>query len=105
MLVEWLTQRGLGEGEAIAIDGNTLRGIHGETVPGVYLVSAFTQTSGLVLAQEATPGKGGAESAAAKAILARLALPGHTVTGDAELFGPPSPASASPGACSTSARG
>lgn len=43
-------------GEAIAIDGKGLRGIHGEGLPGVRLVAAYTDGAGLVLAQ--TGGKG-----------------------------------------------
>jgi hypothetical protein len=38
-------------GEAIAIDGKALRGIHGEEVPGVRLVAAYDVRTGLVLAQ------------------------------------------------------
>ena len=38
--------------EAIAIDGKSLRGIHGEELPGVHLVAAYAQRSGLVLAQK-----------------------------------------------------
>jgi hypothetical protein len=37
--------------EAIAIDGKSLRGIHGEELPGVHLVAAYAQRAGLVLAQ------------------------------------------------------
>jgi hypothetical protein len=36
----------------LALDGKTLRGIHGEDVPGVHLVAALTQRSGQVLAQK-----------------------------------------------------
>ena len=43
--------------EAIAIDGKALRGIHGEDIPGVRLVAAYTDEAGLVLAQ--TGGKAG----------------------------------------------
>lgn len=39
----------------LAIDGKTLRGIHGEAVPGVHLVAALSHGSGQVLGQ-----KGGA---------------------------------------------
>jgi hypothetical protein len=42
--------------EAIAIDGKALRGIHGEELPGVRLVSVYSDAAGLVLAQ-----KGGQE--------------------------------------------
>src|SRR5262249_8411326 len=46
-----------GRGEAIAIDGKALRGIHGEQLPGVRLVAAYDVQTGLVLAQ------GGGEAA------------------------------------------
>jgi hypothetical protein len=42
----------LGEGRgAIAIDGKGLKGIHGEELPGVRLVAAYSDEAGLVLAQ------------------------------------------------------
>ena len=48
----------LGEGKgAIAIDGKGLRGIHGEELPGVRLVAAYSDEAGLVLAQSG--GQGG----------------------------------------------
>jgi hypothetical protein len=84
VLAGWLAERGLIAGEGIALDGKTLRGIHGEEVPGVHLVSAFTHQSGIVLGQEPAPGKG-QELEAVKALLARLDLRGHVVTGDALL--------------------
>ena len=80
----WLSARGLRAGEGVALDGKTLRGIHGDQLPGVHLVAAFTHQSGIVLTQEVAPGKG-QELAAVKAVLARLDLQGHTVTGDALL--------------------
>jgi hypothetical protein len=50
-LKEW-AQHELGDRkEAIAIDGKGLRGIHGEELPGVRLVAAYTDKAGLVLAQ------------------------------------------------------
>lgn len=52
VLAEW-AQTVLGErgkGEAIAIDGKALRGIHGEQLPGVRLVAAYDVGTGLVLA-------------------------------------------------------
>ena len=53
-------QECLGEGEAtIAIDGMALRGIHGGELPGVRLVAAYSQESGLVLGQEG--GRGGTQ--------------------------------------------
>ncbi len=45
-------QQNLGDEEAIAIDGKELRGIHGEELPGVRLLTAYTPESGLVLAQK-----------------------------------------------------
>jgi hypothetical protein len=37
--------------EAIAIDGKALRGIHGEELPGVRMVAAYSDGAGRVLAQ------------------------------------------------------
>jgi hypothetical protein len=83
-LGDWLAARGLKKGEGIALDGKTLRGIHGEEIPGVHLVSAFTHETGIVLDEPAAPGKG-QELEAVKVILERLDLQGHVVTGDALL--------------------
>ena len=69
---------------AVALDGKTLRGIHGEELPGVHLVAAFTHQRGIVLTQEAAPGKG-QELAAVAAVLEYLDLQGLVVTGDALL--------------------
>ena len=56
VLSRW-SQEVLGDREeAIALDGKSLRGIRGEELPGVHLVAAYGQRSGLVLAQ-----KGGQE--------------------------------------------
>jgi hypothetical protein len=84
VLARWLAPRGLKKGEGIAVDGKTLRGIHGEEVPGVHLVSAFAHQSGIVLDQQPAPGKG-QELEAVSVILERLDLQGHVVTGDALL--------------------
>jgi len=84
VLGRWLSARGLHSGEGVALDGKTLRGIHGEELPGVHLVAAFTHQSGIVLTQEPAPGRG-QELAAVKTVLARLDLQGHAVTGDALL--------------------
>jgi len=84
VLSRWLLARGLGVGEAVAVDGKTLRGIHGEELPGVHLVAAFTHQRGIVLTQEAAPGKG-QELAAVAAVLEYLDLQGLVVTGDALL--------------------
>ena len=84
VLGEWLTNNGLELGETLSLDGKTLRGIHGEGVPGVHLVSAYATRSGAVLAQVASPGKG-QELAAAKAVLGQVPLEGRVVVADALL--------------------
>jgi uncharacterized protein YoaH (UPF0181 family) len=87
VLGQWFAAQGLQAGEAIAIAGKTLRGIHGQEVPGVHLVAAFAHQTRTVLAQAATEGKGH-ELAGVKAVLATLPariLNGHVVTGDALL--------------------
>jgi len=71
-------------GEGIAVDGKTLRGIHGEQLPGVHLISAYAHRKGIVLAQRAAGGKG-QELEAVKAVLESLDLKGQIVTGDALL--------------------
>jgi hypothetical protein len=50
-LRDW-SKANLGDEEAIAIDGKGLLGIHGEELPGVRLLAAYTPESGLVLAQK-----------------------------------------------------
>ena len=57
VLGQWFAAQGLQADEAIAIDGKTLRGIHGEEVPGVHLVAAFAHQTRTVLAQAATAGQ------------------------------------------------
>jgi len=83
-LAAWVERTGVQPIEAIALDGKTLRGIHGATTPGVHLVAAYAQTVGAVLGQVAAPGKG-QELAAAKAVLTTLPVAGRVVTGDALL--------------------
>jgi hypothetical protein len=80
----WLARTGAQPIEAVALDGKTLRGIHGETVPGVHLVAAYAHAVGEVLGQVAAPGKG-QELAATKALLETLPVAGRVVTGDALL--------------------
>lgn len=48
----WVRAQGLPAGEALALDGKALRGIHGEAVPGVHLVAAYAHRTGAVLAQK-----------------------------------------------------
>jgi len=80
----WLVQTGVSSTEAVALDGKTVRGIHGEDIPGVHLVAAYAHQAEVVLAQLRTPGKG-QELAAAKQVLADLPLAGRMVTADALL--------------------
>ncbi len=84
VLGAWLARTGVEPTDPIAVDGKTLRGVHGEAVPGVHLVAAYTHRAGAVLAQVRTGGKGH-ELAAAKAVLAAVPLEGRLVTGDALL--------------------
>jgi hypothetical protein len=48
------------EEEQVVIDGKALRGIHGEELPGVRLVSVYAPVAGLVLAQAGGQDQGGA---------------------------------------------
>ena len=84
VLREWMTDSGVEPGEVLSLDGKTLRGIHGEEIPGVHLVSAYATRSGAVLAQAAAPGKG-QELAAAKTVLGQVSLEGRVVVADALL--------------------
>jgi predicted transposase YbfD/YdcC len=81
---EWLAQTGVEPTDALAVDGKTLRGIHGDQVPGVHLVAAHTHRAGVILGQLRSAGKGH-ELAAAKELLGRVPLAGRVVTGDALL--------------------
>jgi hypothetical protein len=71
-------------GDALAVDGKTLRGIHGERVPGVHLVGAHAHRAGAILAQVRSAGKGH-ELAAAERLLGEVPLAGRLVTADALL--------------------
>jgi len=62
VLGRWLADRGLKRGQGIAVDGKTRRGIHGEHLPVVHLISAFAHQRGIVLAQRAAPGTPNAPS-------------------------------------------
>ena len=71
----WLAKSGVDSDDPLSLDGKTLRGIHGEEMPGVHLVSAYASRAGAVLAQVAAPGKG-EELAAAKEVLRQVPLEG-----------------------------
>jgi hypothetical protein len=78
----WLSQVGIEPDEALAVDGKSLRGIHGEALPGVHLVSVYALQSGVVLSQMTAGGKG-TELSAVKEALKPVDLVGKTVMGDA----------------------
>jgi hypothetical protein len=78
-LGQWLQQ-----GEALAIDGKRLRGIHGEQLPGVHLVAAYAHQSGIVVGQQAVGNKRN-ELDAVPRLLEQLDLQGRVVTGDAQF--------------------
>jgi DDE family transposase len=87
VLGHWFAAQGLRPDEALAIGGKTLRGIHGEEIPGVHLVASYAHQTRVVLAEAETLGKGH-ELAGVQAVLAALParlLAGRVVTGDALL--------------------
>ena len=84
LLGQWLAERGLEAGEALAIDGKRLRGIHGEQLPGVHLVAAYAHRSGIVLGQQAVAQKKN-ELEAVYQLLTRLELQDRVAPGDAQF--------------------
>ncbi len=83
-LGQWLQERGLTDGEAVAIDGKVLRGIHGDQLPGVHLVAAYAHQAGIVVGQQAV-GEKRNELDAVEGLLGQLDLEGLVVTGDAQF--------------------
>ena len=49
----WLANSGVEADDPLSLDGKTLRGVHGQEIPGVHLVSAYASRAGAVLAQVA----------------------------------------------------
>ncbi len=47
----WLARTGVAPDDALALDGKTLRGVHGTDVPGVHLVGAHAHRAGAILRQ------------------------------------------------------
>lgn len=89
VLGAWLAQTGVAPDEPLALDGKTLRGVHGHFeqrayVPGAYLVAAYAHGAQAVLMQVRTGGKGQALAAVAQ-VLTQVPLTGRMVTGDALL--------------------
>ena len=78
----WLATTGVAPDDPVALDGKTLRGIHGAQIPGVHLLAAYATGAGAVLTQVAAPGKG-QEGAAARTALARVPIADRVVTADA----------------------
>jgi DDE family transposase len=83
-LGHWLAATGVAPTATVAVDGKTLRGMHGEDVPGVHRVGVSAHGAGAILAQLRTAGTGH-EWAAAKAVLAEVPRAGRLVTTDALL--------------------
>ncbi len=83
-LGKWPQERGLQDGEAVAIDGKRLRGLHGRQLPGAHLVAAYAQQSGIVVGQQAV-GEKQNELDAIPGLLEQLDLAGRAVTGDAQF--------------------
>jgi len=54
-LAGWLATQGVPAGEALALDGKALRGIHGEQLPGVHLVAAYAHGRGAVRGEKGGP--------------------------------------------------
>jgi hypothetical protein len=68
--------------KSYAVDGKKLRGIHGEEIPGVFLIAAFSQRLGLPVAQVGAADKEG-ELAGAKELIEKLDLNRVILVGDA----------------------
>jgi hypothetical protein len=81
---QWLAESGVEADDPLALDGKTLRGIHGEEIPGAHLVAAYSHRAGAVVAQLRSVGKGH-ELAAAQRRLQEVPLTGRLVTADALL--------------------
>lgn len=81
---QWLTQTGVRPADPLALDGKTLRGMHGEALPGVQLLAAYAHQAQTVLAQVRVAAQG-QEVAAAQEVLSEVPLQDRLVTGDAAL--------------------
>ena len=71
-------------GEAMCLDGKTLRGTQGHRLPAVHLLAAYARRLEIVVGQESADGKqDGGELTAASKLLESLVLKGWIITGDA----------------------
>lgn len=78
----WLQRLGGGAGEAVALDGKTLRGARRQSGGQVHLLSAMLHGTGVILGQSEVEEKSN-EIPAAPQLLERIELGGVTVTADA----------------------
>lgn len=78
----WTCGLALGNNDALAIDGKTLRASRTEDYPGVHLLAAFSRTVGGVVGQVRVPDATN-EIKAALHLLKEIKLAGVVVTGDA----------------------
>jgi len=81
-LTDWLCSLGGSQGEAVAIDGKTLRGAQRGNGTQVHLLSAVLHGTGVVLGQSEVAEKSN-EIPAAPLLLDSMDLSGKTVTADA----------------------
>jgi predicted transposase YbfD/YdcC len=81
-LARWVLARCPELGEAIALDGKTLRGSAGAGIPGVHLLAAYAPKVAAVLGQLRVEGKTNEHKAALR-LLGILPLEGKVVSGDA----------------------
>jgi hypothetical protein len=81
-LRRWLVSRGATAGDALALDGKTLRGSLDGEAPGVHLLSAYAPAAAAVVAQLRVEAKTNEHKAALR-LLGVLPCQGKVVTGDA----------------------
>jgi predicted transposase YbfD/YdcC len=81
-LGSWLAGLVTASGQAVAIDGKTVRGAEREDGTQVHLLSAFVQQQGVIVAQREVESKSN-EIPSAELLLAPLELKGVVVTADA----------------------
>ncbi len=84
----WLANSGVEADDPLSLDGKTLRGVHGQEIPGVHVVSAYASRAGAVLAQVAAPGKGEGRVVVADALLTQRKVCEQIVAGGGEYLLP-----------------
>ena len=75
----WLANSGVEADDPLSLDGKTLRGVHGQEIPGVHLVSAYASRA------SAGAGSCAGQLAAVKEVLGQVPLKGRVVVADALL--------------------